>query len=101
VGLTEEQVKARNMKVRKGKTIFRGNGRAQSLGEGEGFIKVLAEDTTGRIVGVMAIGHLVSELIDAATLAVSLRLTARQVTGVIHAHPTLSEAFAEACSQIA
>lgn len=101
VGLTEEQARMRNLKVRKGKTLFRGNGRAQSLGEGEGFIKVLAEDATGRIVGVMAIGHLVSELIETATLAVSLRLTARQITGVIHAHPTLSEAFAEACAQIA
>jgi len=100
VGLTEEQAKSRNLKVRKGKTIFRGNGRAQSMGEGEGFIKVLAEEATGRIVGVMAIGHLVSELIDTATLAVSLRLTARQITTVIHAHPTLSEAFAEACAQL-
>ncbi len=101
VGLTEEQAKTQRMPVRKGKALLRGNGRAQSVNEGDGFVKVLAAEETGEIVGVHAIGHAASEIISEAALAVSLQLTARKILDVIHPHPTIAEAFQEACGQIA
>ncbi len=100
VGLTEEQVKARRIKYLKGKSVLRGNSRAQSLDETEGFVKVLAEESSGVILGTHAIGYCASELIMEATLAVHLKLTAKQVSRVIHPHPTLAEAFQEACASL-
>lgn len=101
VGLTEEQAKTMNLKVRKGKAIFRGNPRAQAAAEADGFIKVLVNERDGTIAGVHAIGPLVTELIAEAALAVSLKIPAKRIAEVIHPHPTLGEAFQEACAQAA
>ncbi len=101
VGLTEEQAKAMNMKVRKGKAIFRGNPRAQAAAEADGFIKVLVNEADGTLVGVHAIGPLVTELIAEAAVAVSLKIPAKRLLEVVHPHPTLGEAFQEACAQAA
>lgn len=101
VGVSEEQARAMNLKVRKGKAIFRGNPRAQAAAEADGFIKVLVHEQDGTIAGVHAIGPLVTELIAEAALAVSLKIPAKRLLEVVHPHPTLGEAFQEACAQAA
>jgi dihydrolipoamide dehydrogenase len=96
VGLTEEQAKERGRPYRVGKFPFQANGRAICLGETEGLVKVLADAATDRLLGVHMIGPRVSELIAEAVAALEFAASAEDIARVCHAHPTLSEAFAEA-----
>lgn len=95
VGISEEEAKKRGMEYRASKFMFGANGKALTLGEEEGFIKVLA-DGTGKIVGTHIMGPHASDLIHEAVLAMEKGLTVSDIGNTIHAHPTLSEAFAEA-----
>jgi dihydrolipoamide dehydrogenase len=75
--------------------MFGANGKALSLGEGEGFVKVLSNEQE-EIIGVHIMGPHASDLIHEGTLAVSTKLKIDDIKNTIHAHPTLSEAFHEA-----
>lgn len=96
VGLTEEEAKERKLTIIKSKFPFKANSRARACGEDEGFVKLIADKATGRILGAHIIGAHAGELIAEAVLAIEKHLTARDIAMTSHAHPTLSEAFKEA-----
>jgi len=96
VGITEEQAKERGLEIRVGKFFFKGNGRAKSLGEEEGMVKILADAKTDRLLGVHVIGPRASDLIAEAVLAVEMAASAEDLARTVHAHPTLAEAIKEA-----
>jgi len=100
VGLTEEQCRERGIDYRAGRFPFAASGRAMSLMETEGFVKILAEAETDVILGVHMVGPEVSELIAEAALAIELGATAEDVARTIHAHPTLPEALMEAAESV-
>jgi dihydrolipoamide dehydrogenase len=95
VGLTEEAIKERGITYLKSKFMFGANGKALTMGEGEGLIKVLS-DENGVLLGVHIMGPHASDLIHEAALALHQSLDVNAIKGMIHAHPTLSEAFHEA-----
>ncbi len=96
VGLSEEQVKARGWPYRVGKFPFSANGRAKALGVTDGTVKVIAHQTTNRILGVHIIGPRASDMIAEAVVAIEFGATAEQLGRSFHAHPTLSETLREA-----
>ena len=96
VGQTEQALKAAGTAFRKGVFWFMANGRAQALGEAHGFVKVLVDDQTDRILGVHMIGPRVSELLGEAVVAMEFAAAAEDLARICHAHPTLSEALHEA-----
>jgi dihydrolipoamide dehydrogenase len=96
VGPTEQALKANGTAFRKGVFWFMANGRAQALGDTHGFIKVLADDQTDRILGVHMVGPRVSELLGEAVVAMEFAAAAEDLARIVHAHPTLSEALHEA-----
>jgi dihydrolipoamide dehydrogenase len=96
VGLTEEEARASGAAVKVGRFPFLANGRALASGHPEGFVKVVASDPHGEILGIHAVGHGVSELVASGSLALSLESTWRELGGAVHPHPTLSEAVKEA-----
>lgn len=97
VGLTEEAARSRGEDVRVGRFPFSANGKASAMGERDGFVKVVAARGSGRLLGVHVLGPDASTLIHEAALALAADLTLADVERTIHAHPTLSESFAEAC----
>jgi len=96
VGFTEAEAKAQGLSFKTGMFPFKTNSRAKCTGEEDGFVKILAEAETDRILGVHIIGAHASELIGEAAVAIHKRLTALDVAHTPHAHPTLSEAIKEA-----
>ncbi|MGQ9600561.1 MAG: dihydrolipoyl dehydrogenase [Anaerolineae bacterium] len=96
VGLTSQEAKEQGIQVEVGVFPFSANGRALTLGETEGQVRVLCEPGGGRVLGVHMMGPGVSDLIAEGTLAVQHGITARQMATTVHAHPTLSEAVGEA-----
>ncbi len=96
VGLTEAQAKEKGYDIRTFKFPFAANGKALTLGEGEGFVKVIADKQFGEILGVHIIGPEASSLIHEAVMAIRLEATAEYAGTTVHAHPTLSEALMEA-----
>ena len=96
VGLTEQQAQARGYDVRVGTFKFGVLGRARIAGETEGFVKIVAEKKYDEILGVHMIGARSTELVAEATLALRLECTVEELVRTIHAHPTMSEAVAEA-----
>lgn len=95
VGYTEEELKEREIPYTASKFMFAANGKALSLGEGDGLIKVLAGEDK-KILGVHILGPHANDLIGEGTLAMANQLNIDQIGKAIHAHPTLSEAFLEA-----
>jgi dihydrolipoamide dehydrogenase len=100
VGLTEEQVKARDIPYATGVYPFAGAGRARCLGETEGFVKVIAHKTTDRILGVHIIGARASEMIAEAVAALEFGASAEDIARTVHGHPTFSEALMEAAAAV-
>ncbi|KDE19468.1 dihydrolipoamide dehydrogenase [Acetobacter aceti 1023] len=96
VGFTEEQLKEKGVAYKIGKFPFMANGRARALGMTDGFVKVLADKQTDRVLGVHIIGPCAGELIAEATMAIEFGASAEDIGRVCHAHPTLSEAVKEA-----
>jgi dihydrolipoamide dehydrogenase len=96
VGKTEQQLKASGIDYRQGQFPFAANGRARALGETTGFVKILADAKTDRILGVHIIGPMASELIQQAVLALAFSASSEDLARTIHAHPSLSEAVHEA-----
>ena len=95
VGLTEEEAKAADLKVQVGLFSLQANGRALTLENPEGMIKILAA-SDDRIIGAHILAPFASEMIPEMTLAVRKGLTVRDVSQTIHIHPTVSEAMMEA-----
>ncbi len=96
VGKTEEQLKESGIEYRKGSCPFGANGRARALGDAEGKIKILADSTTDRILGVHAIGPRAGDLIAEAAVAMNFGASSEDLARCCHAHPTLSEIMQEA-----
>ncbi|MCU1295541.1 MAG: dihydrolipoamide dehydrogenase, partial [Bryobacterales bacterium] len=100
VGLTEAQARAQGFKVKVGKFPFVGNSKATILGKHEGFVKVIAEETLGEILGVHIIGPEAFELIAEAVTAMESEATVDSMMSTIHAHPTIYEAIGEAFNNV-
>jgi dihydrolipoamide dehydrogenase len=96
IGLTEEQVKERKLDYQVGRFPFSANGRARTAGETEGFVKIIRDKKYGEILGAHIVGSHASEIIHELTVARENEYTVEEVDLAIHAHPTLSEAIAEA-----
>ena len=96
VGRTEEQLKADGTDYRAGSFPFSANGRARALGDTSGFVKILADRKTDRILGVHMIGPLVSELITEGVVAMEFGAASEDLARICHAHPSLAEATKEA-----
>ena len=94
VGITEDEAKRDGTPYKVCKFMFGANGKALALGEGEGFVKVIARNDL--LVGVRIMGPHASDLIHEGTLAITNNMKIEQIKNTIHAHPTLSEAFLEA-----
>ena len=95
VGLSTEEAKEQNIPVNTGKFLFVANGKAQTLSETDGFVKVLAS-TDNVILGVHIIGPHASDLILEASVLVQKKMTVDEALEVVHPHPTLGEALYEA-----
>ena len=96
VGLTEAEAKKRGYDVRIGSFPFGVLGRAKMAGESDGFVKIVADKKYDEVLGVHMIGPRSTELVAEAVLALRLECTVEELTRTIHAHPTFSEAVAEA-----
>jgi dihydrolipoamide dehydrogenase len=96
VGLTERAAKEKGLKVRIGRFPFQASGKAQAVGETEGFVKLLFNEPHGELVGAHIIGADATEMIAELGLAITLEATYDDIAATIHAHPTLSEAVFEA-----
>ena len=96
IGLTEEQARERNLDFQVGRFPFSANGRARSTNETEGFVKIIRDKKYGEILGAHIVGSHASEIIHELTVARENEYTVEEVDLAIHAHPTLSEAIAEA-----
>ncbi len=96
VGKTEEQLTAAGAAFRKGKFPFRASGRARSLGDTDGFVKMLADARTDRLLGVHVVGPRAGDLIAEAAVAIEFGASAEDVARASHAHPTLAETLKEA-----
>jgi dihydrolipoamide dehydrogenase len=99
VGLSEEQAKERG-EILVGRFPFRGNGKALVLNEVEGMVKVISDKKFGEVLGVHIIGPHATDLIAEAVLGMTLEMTAEDLAGAIHPHPTVSEAIMEAAMAI-
>jgi dihydrolipoamide dehydrogenase len=95
-GVSESQAIERGHQVRVAKFFFLANGKALGLGEREGFVKIVADEISGAILGAHLVGPEVTELLPELVLARNWELTPEEIARSIHAHPTLSEAIAEA-----
>ena len=100
-GYTEQQAKDKGYEVKVSKFPFAANGKAWGLGDGNGFVKIVADSRYNEILGAHMIGPDVTELLPELTLAQAYDLTADEIGRNIHAHPTLSEALKEAVEGIA
>jgi dihydrolipoamide dehydrogenase len=96
IGLTEQQCKEQKLNYKVGKFPFSANGRARTAGETEGFVKIIRDAKYGEILGAHIIGAHATELIHELAVARENEFTLEEVDLAIHAHPTLSEAVAEA-----
>ena len=96
VGKTEEDLKAAGHAYTVGKFSFMANARARAVFQGEGFVKILADAETDRILGVHIIGPMAGELIHEACVAMEFGASAEDLARTCHAHPTFSEAVREA-----
>jgi dihydrolipoamide dehydrogenase len=100
VGLTEAQARAQGFQVKVGKFPFAGNSKATILDKHEGFVKVIADERFGEILGVHIIGPEAFELIGEAVTAMESEATVESMMNTIHAHPTIYEAMGEAFNNV-
>jgi dihydrolipoyl dehydrogenase len=96
IGLTEDQAKERKLDYQVGRFPFSANGRARTAGETEGLVKIIRDKKYGEILGAHIVGSHASEIIHELTVARQNEYTVEEVDLAIHAHPTLSEAIAQA-----
>jgi len=96
VGLSEDEAKTKGIDYVTAKFMFGANGKALALGEPEGLVKVIANKADKTILGVHIMGPHASDLIHEGVVAIEKKLTVDDIAHIVHAHPTLSEAFVEA-----
>jgi dihydrolipoamide dehydrogenase len=96
VGLTEEAAKASGRNIKVGKFSFMGNGRAKAVFQGDGFVKIIADKDTDRVLGAHIIGPAAGDLIHEICVAMEFGASAEDIALTCHAHPTFSEAVREA-----
>jgi dihydrolipoamide dehydrogenase len=101
VGKSEEDLKAAGVAYKTGKFPFTANGRARANGDTEGFVKILADAKTDRVLGVHIIGPDAGTLIAEAALAMEFGASSEDIARTCHAHPTLNEAVKEAALAVA
>jgi len=101
VGMSEEEAKAAGREYKVGKFPFSANGRAKAMAEQDGFVKVIADAKTDRILGLHLLGPRASDMIAEAALAMEFQGSAEDVARTVHAHPTLPEAVKEAALAVA
>jgi len=97
VGKTEEELKAEGVKFSKGVFPFMANSRARTNNDSDGMVKILTDTQTDKILGVHIIGPNAGEMIAEGVLGMEYGAAAEDIARTCHAHPTLSEAFKEAC----
>jgi dihydrolipoamide dehydrogenase len=97
-GLNEAQAKEQGIQFKVGKFPFAALGRAVSMGETDGFTKIITDTKSGRVVGIHIVGPNASDLISEAVLALETVATAEDISLSIHPHPTLGEAMMEAAA---
>ncbi len=95
-GLSQEEAAAKGIDVTVSLFPYTANGRALAMDAGEGFVRVVARKDDKRIVGIQAVGRHIAELSGEFSTAIEMAATLEDMAGIIHAHPTLSEAFFEA-----
>ena len=100
IGLTEARARERGYDVVVGKFPFSANGKARILNQASGFVKIVAEKKYHEVLGVHVVGPSATELIAEAGAAMKLEATSEELVRTIHAHPTLSEAIAEASEAV-
>ncbi len=100
VGKTEEQLKQDNIDYRAGRFPYRANGRARALGETEGFVKILADRRSDRVLGVHILGTRAGDLIAEAAVAIAFAASSEDIALCSHAHPTLAEIVKEAALNV-
>ena len=100
VGKTEEQLKSLGLKYKIGKFPFMANSRAKAIDESEGFVKILADEKTDKVLGVHLIGPHAGELIAEMALAMEFGASSEDIARTCHAHPTFSEAVKEAALSV-
>ena len=100
VGKNEEELKERKVNYKVGKFPFMANSRAKAINEPEGFVKILAESTTDRVLGVHIIGPHAGEMIAEMSVAMEFGASSEDIARTCHAHPTFSEAIKEAALSV-
>ncbi len=100
VGKTEEQLKKLNIEYKVGKFLFMANSRAKAIDEAEGFVKILADKRTDKVLGAHIIGPHAGELIAEIGIAMEFGASAEDIARTCHAHPTFSEAVKEAALSV-
>ena len=100
IGKTEEQLKESNKKYKIGKFSFMANSRAKAIDNAEGFVKILADETTDKVLGAHIIGPHAGELIAEIGVAMEFGASSEDIARTCHAHPTFSEAVKEAALSV-
>ena len=100
VGKNEKELKEAGVDYKVGQFPFIANGRARAIGEASGFVKVLADAQSDRVLGIHMIGPYVSELITEAVMAMEFSACSQDIASIIHAHPSLSEVMHEAALSV-
>jgi len=100
VGIRERQALDKGIRYRTGKFPFRGLGKAHAMGEITGFVKLIAEESSDRLIGAHIIGPHASDLIHEAALGMKKGVTIRDIAETIHVHPTLAEGVMEAAEDL-
>ena len=100
IGKTEEQLKEKNIKYKIGKFSFMANSRAKAIDEAEGFVKILADEKTDKVLGAHLIGPHAGELIAEIGIAMEFGASSEDIARTCHAHPTFSEAVKEAALSV-
>ncbi len=100
IGKTEEQLKELNVKYKIGKFSFMANSRAKAIDDSEGFVKILADETTDKVLGAHIIGPHAGELIAEIGVAMEFGASSEDIARTCHAHPTFSEAVKEAALSV-
>ena len=100
IGKTEEQLKEKNIKYKIGKFSFMANSRAKAIDDAEGFVKILADEKTDKVLGAHLIGPHVGELIAEIGVAMEFGASSEDIARTCHAHPTFSEAIKEAALSV-
>ena len=100
IGKTEEQLKEKNIIYKIGKFSFMANSRAKAIDETEGFVKILADEKTDKVLGAHLIGPHAGELIAEIGVAMEFGASSEDIARTCHAHPTFSEAVKEAALSV-